>query len=201
MSTASPRPTTGRPRDASTARPVGPSDHAPAAPAVAAAGRRRRRILVLAATGTLAALAPTGCGSGGDDADAERRVVTTDAGTTIVRTTSETDGLRVEVQDSSLYVSATAATPPSVLAAMKGRPLGGRCTLEDGREIGTIQVLWRDDPGDWGANLEVQGVYEDHTPLAEVVRSCAFRRGTPAGPGATDVNAGPVLTTASFVEE
>lgn len=162
----------------------------------------RRRLVPLAA---IVALGAAGCGGsgggGGGDDEVQRKVVTTDAGTIIVRADAEPVALRVEVQDSSVYVTPTDGTPKDVLTQMRGKPLGGRCTLKDGRTIGTIQLLWRESSGDWGSNLEVQGVYDEKTPLPEAVRSCELRRGVAAGAGATDVNAGPVLTTATFTDD
>ncbi|MGX6447253.1 hypothetical protein ACVU7I_04195 [Patulibacter sp. S7RM1-6] len=150
-------------------------------------------LLPLALVGVLA-----GCGD--DDGTVERKVVTTDAGTVISRTTDPEHGLRLEAQDDSLYVRPTAATPAALRRQLRGKPLGGRCTLRDGRTVGTIALYWRDRPADWGASLEVQRVYRDEdTPFAAAVRSCELRRGRPAG-GATDVAAGPVLARASFVE-
>lgn len=165
--------------------------------------RTRHRSAAVAAAAALAVVT-SGCGGsggGGSDDDAQRKVITTDAGTIIVRADAEPVALKVEVQDSSVYVTPTDATPKDVLAEVRGKPLGGRCTLKDGRTIGTIQLLWRQRSGDWGSNLEVQGVYEETAPLPEAIRSCELRRGVAVGADATDVNAGPVLSTATFSDE
>ncbi|WP_022929107.1 hypothetical protein [Patulibacter americanus] len=157
-----------------------------------------RRALVVAG-----AIALTGCAGGGADDDpdtAQRRVVTTDAGTIIIRTVTDREGLEVEVQESSVYVRPTKDTPRALLAEASGKPLGGRCRTRDGRTVGTIALYWRERSKDWGASLDVQGVYEDPKPFAEVVRSCELRRGVAAG-GGTDVNAGPVLATGVFVTD
>jgi hypothetical protein len=158
---------------------------------------RLRRALVLAG-----AVALAGCGGGGeDDPDtAQRRVVTTDAGTIIVRTVTDRQGLELEVQNSSVYVRPTKDTPQALLDQASGKPLGGRCRTRDGRTVGTVALYWRARSKDWGANLEVQGAYEDPRPFAEVVRSCELRRGIAVG-GGTDVNAGPVLATGLLVAD
>ncbi|MDO9408920.1 hypothetical protein [Patulibacter sp.] len=163
-------------------------------------GRRRAPAGPLACCAALAIAGCGGGGGGGDDADAQRRVITTNAGTVIVRSVTDRDGLKVEVQSDSVYVSATDDTPPALLSELKGKPLGGRCTLADGRKIGTIQLLWREDPGDWGSNLAVQGVYDGGDALPREIRSCDLRRGEAAA-GGTDVNAGPVLASVTFTDD
>lgn len=144
-----------------------------------------------------------GGGGGGGESDdtVQRKVVTTDAGTVIVRAVTEKEGLEVEVQGDSVYVAFTKETPAATRAALQGKPLGGRCRLADGREIGTIQLLWREDPGNWGSNLGVQGVYEQGDALPGDIRTCDLRRGQAVGVGQTDINAGPVLTSVRFTEE
>jgi hypothetical protein len=157
-----------------------------------------RRALIVAG-----AVALAGCGGGGADDDpdtAQRRVVTTDAGTIIIRTVTDREALELEVQHSSVYVRPTKDTPEALLGEASGKPLGGRCRTRDGRTVGTIALYWRERSKDWGSSLEVQGVYDDPKPFAEVVRSCELRRGVPSG-GGTDVNAGPVLATGVFVED
>jgi len=158
---------------------------------------RRRRVLAGALVGC-ASLAVIGCGGGGEDEDTvQRKVITTDAGTVIVRSVTDREALKVEVQSDSVYVAFTDDTPGATREMLRGKPLGGRCKLADGRQIGTIQLLWRDDPGDWGSNLGVQGVYEGDDALPQEIRSCELRRGEAAA-GGTDINAGPVLATVSF---
>ncbi|WP_026911620.1 hypothetical protein [Patulibacter minatonensis] len=132
-------------------------------------------LLVLAAAGA----GLVGCG--GDDTDsAQRKVVTTDAGTVIVRTITDRDGLKVEAQGSSLYASFTEDTPATVRTALQGTPLAVSCTLRDGKAVPAFQLLWRDDAKDWGASLEVQGAYEAKEPFASEARSCTVGTGSDA---------------------
>jgi hypothetical protein len=194
------RPTSGVADRRSGAGALRPDALRPGGPA----GRRRPRRALVCGVALAAVLSLGAAGCGGSDADDDsvvRKVVTTDAGTTIVRTITDRDKLKLEAQDSSLYAEEGPDTPRSATAAMEGKPLGARCKLKDGRTIGTIQLLWREDSRTWGSSLEVQGVYEEKEPVANVLVSCELRRGEPAGPGATDINAGPVTDTASFVDE
>lgn len=131
----------------------------------------------------------------------QRRVITTDSGTTIVRTVDDATGLKLEAQSDNLYVEPTDATPATLRSQLRGRPLGARCTTRDGRELKTFPLYWRERSEDWGVALGVLGRWEDEDELfADAVASCELRRGTPAGSGRTDVAAGPVLATGRFTE-
>lgn len=131
----------------------------------------------------------------------QRRVFTTQAGTTIVRTVDGPTGLKLEAQNDNLYVEPTSATPASLTGQIDGKPLGARCSTRDGRTLDTFPLYWRERSSDWGVALGVVGRWEDEDRLfAEAVASCELRRGTPAGAGRTDVAAGPVLATGTFTE-
>lgn len=131
----------------------------------------------------------------------QRRVFTTEAGTTIVRTVDDATGLKLEAQDDNLYVEPTSAAPASLVGRLQGKPLGARCRTRDGRTLDTFPLFWRARSSDWGVSLAVLDRWEDEDRLfAEAVASCELRQGTPAGSGRTDVAAGPVLATGTFTE-
>ncbi|CAB4950579.1 unannotated protein [freshwater metagenome] len=131
----------------------------------------------------------------------QRRVFTTEAGTTIVRTVDDATGLKIEAQNDNLYVEPTSATPADLTGRLEGRPLGARCRTRDGRTLDTFPLFWRERSSDWGVSLAVLDRWEDEDRLfAEAVASCELRQGTPAGSGRTDVAAGPVLVTGTFTE-
>lgn len=102
---------------------------------------------------------PAGCGGdeerGGSSGDGGPRVETTDAGTKIIKTSDERAGLRAEIQDDSIYISASDEAPASI-RALEGQTIGGSCE-DDGRggveAAQDFPIYWRDDPGDWGSAL------------------------------------------------
>lgn len=148
-------------------------------------------------------LALAACG-GGDDGEAGATTRTTGFGTLIVGTVEPEAGLRVEVQGSALYVSFTDETADDVRSALQGRPMGAVCTLDDGEQIGTLPLYWRERSGDWGVNASVLRRWNDADgALAERVRSCELRRGVATGgpDGERDVAAGSAFATAVLREE
>ena len=112
---------------------------------------------VLAAAALAAALA-AGCGggTGGSGAqDDKPKVETTEAGTRIITATDERAGLRVEVQNDSLGVTAEKDAPQST-KELEGELLGASCE-DDGKAgveaAGQFPVYWREQFGDWGSAL------------------------------------------------
>lgn len=106
-----------------------------------------------------AAVLATGCGAddepSGSASKSGPQVETTDAGTKIIAATDDKAGLRVEIQDDSLYVTLTDDAPDTT-RELEGKGIGGSC--EDDGDGGVeaaaeFPILWRDDPGDWGSNL------------------------------------------------
>ena len=112
-----------------------------------------------------------GCGGAADEPGPaegqEPKLETTDAGTRIITAADERAGLRIEVQDDSLYVKAEANGPQST-KALEGGPLGASC--EDDGKAGVeasaqFPVYWREDSRDWGSGLareDNQGRFESY---------------------------------------
>lgn len=108
----------------------------------------------------LALVLLAGCGddeersdSGGDGGGA--RVETTDAGTKIIEASDERAGLDAEIQDDSIYISASDGAPASV-GDLEGKTISGSCEDDGGGDVEAAQdfpIFWRDDPGDWGSAL------------------------------------------------
>lgn len=166
-----------------------------------------------------AAVLAAGCGGAADEsgsgAGQKPKLETTDAGTRIITAIDERAGLRIEVQDDSLYVKAEAGVPQST-RELEGELLGASC--EDDGKAGVeasaqFPVYWREDSGDWGSALAREDnqsrvesydsfdAYEEKEEtrpvLAEHVTRCRLFATEPAG-GADqvvfDTNDEPVAT-------
>ena len=131
----------------------------------------------------LAALTAVGCG-GGDGRDAPR-VRTTDAGTVIVGATDDRAGIKVEIQDDSLYVTLVDDAPRSA-RTLAGKPLGGACEVDgrDGVRVARqFPIYWRKEYGDWGSSVvrDPIGGSGDGPNLAQHVTSCRIFAPKPTG--------------------
>ena len=131
----------------------------------------------------LATLTAGGCG-GGDRGDAPR-VRTTDAGTAIIAATDDRAGLKVEVQDNSLYVTLVDDAPRAA-RTLAGKPLGGACEVDgrDGVRVARqFPIYWRKEYGDWGSSVvrDPIGGSEDGPYLAQHVTSCRIFAPKPTG--------------------
>jgi len=122
----------------------------------------------------LLAAAIVGCAGDSErsSADAKPRVETTDAGTRKIAVTDEQAGLRIEIQDDSLYVMVADGAPRST-TDLEGEPLGASCE-DDGREgVGAspeFPIFWRDEFEDWGtalARADEQGRVESYESFDE----------------------------------
>jgi hypothetical protein len=175
----------------------------------------RAFVPVALAAAVLAAGCGGAAGESGGGAGQEPKLETSDAGTRIITAIDERAGLRIEVQDDSLYVKAEAGVPQST-RELEGELLGASC--EDDGKAGVeasaqFPVYWREDSGDWGsavAREDNQGRVESYDSfeayeeteetrpvLAEHVTRCRLFATEPAG-GADqvvfDTNDEPVAT-------
>ena len=146
------------------------------------------------------AVAVLGAGCGGDEGEAiggpplpELR--TTGSGTRVIATIDPAAGLRVEVQDDSLYVRVTKGAPVRT-QRLEGTPLGGSCK-DDGkggvRASPQFPVYWRERFGDWGSALAREDDLARTSPgkggpvLAEHVTRCQIFEARRAGDGGAAV--------------
>ncbi|MEA2155036.1 MAG: hypothetical protein QOE11_1176, partial [Solirubrobacteraceae bacterium] len=109
--------------------------------------------LVAAAALTATAVAGTGCGGADDGAP---KVTTTDAGTVIVGTTDDAAGLKVEIQNDSLYLQFAGDHVPAATRILKGTMLGGACDVDGGAGVRVnrgFPIYWRKDSRDWGSSV------------------------------------------------
>ena len=139
----------------------------------------RNATRVVLATGALTAAA-----CGGSDRNEAQKVHTTDAGTIIVHMTDKAAGLKVEIQDDSLYVQLTDDAPQAT-RDLAGEPLGGACEVDGDGGVQVSRhfpIYWREDPGDWGTALvrPLGGNREGET-VAEHVTSCRIFATKPTG--------------------
>ncbi|MEJ7750937.1 MAG: hypothetical protein WKF32_05765 [Thermoleophilaceae bacterium] len=177
-----------------------------------------RALVVLLAAATVAA----GCGAddepSGSPAKGGAEVETTESGTKIIASTDEKAGMRVEVQDDSLYVTLTDDAPQAT-RDLEGQGIGGSCDDDGGGGVeaaAEFPILWREDPGDWGsalsrANAETgvttveEDEYEDFEKaeeakprLAEHVTRC--RLFAPGADGGFDSESDDPIATFEFRE-
>lgn len=156
---------------------------------------------------TVLAVAVMAAGCGGDEEDEAPKLQTTDSGTRVIAVTDAKAGLRIEVQDDSLYVEAEDGAPESTKKA-EGKLLGASC-LDDGREgveaAAQFPVYWREKSNDWGSALARQDDFDrlddDRPVLAEHVTGCKVFRTEPTGePGQVvfDAENDTPLATATF---
>lgn len=169
----------------------------------------------------LLAAAIAGCGgaSEGSSADAKPQLETTDAGTRTIAVTDEKAGLRIEVQDDSLYVTVEQGAPQST-TDLEGELCGASC--EDDGKAGVeaspeFPVYWRDESEDWGTALaradeqgrvesydsfdEYDEAQESRPVLAEHVTRCELFETEPTGEpeqAAFDAQTDTPLATATF---
>lgn len=119
-----------------------------------------------------AALIVAGCG---DENAAGRAIRTTAAGTVIVGATHAKAGLKVEIQNDSLYVQLT-DDAPGPTRRLAGKPLGGACEVdgEGGVRVARqFPIYWREDSGDWGSAVVRDPIgAESRERLAQHVTSC-----------------------------
>jgi len=164
--------------------------------------RSSSRALLMASL--LAAALATGCGGGdtnsaGSGAADKPKLETTDAGTRTIAVTDEQTGLRIEIQDDSLYVTAEDGAPQAT-KDLAGQPIGASCEDDgkDGVEASPqFPVYWRDDSEDWGSALarednlgevesydsfdEYDDAQESKPVLAEHVTTCKLFKTQPTG--------------------
>ena len=168
------------------------------------AGSQGRTMRALLLTSLLAAALAAGCGAddsstAGSGAGDKPKLETTDAGTRKIAVTDEKAGLRIEVQDDSLYVTPEDGAPQST-ADLEGDLLGASCE-DDGREgvqaSPQFPVYWRDESKDWGSALaredelgrvesydsfdEYDDAEESRPVLAEHVTRCKLFATQPTG--------------------
>ncbi len=178
----------------------------------------------LVVTSLLAAALAAGCGSEGSDsagsgAGEKPKLETTDAGTRTIAVTDEQTGLKVEIQDDSLYVTAEDGAPQAT-KDLAGQPIGASCEDDgkDGVEASPqFPVYWRDESKDWGSALarednlgrtesyesfdEYDDAEESRPVLAEHVTSCKLFKTQPTGTpdeAVFDAQNDPPLVTATF---
>jgi len=173
-------------------------------------------LLCLLAVAILAA----GCGAddepSGSGAESGPEVETTEAGTKKIAATDEKAGLKVEVQDDSLYVTLTDDAPDEA-RELEGDGLGGSCE-DDGKEgvdaASEFPILWRDSSEDWGSALSradaetgittiEENEFDDYQEaedakprLAEHVTRCEIF--APRSDGAFDSEADDPIATVEF---
>lgn len=164
----------------------------------------------------------TGCGADEEGAEsgskAASEVQITEAGTKKIAAVDDKAGVKVEVQDDSLYVTLTGDAPEAT-RALEGEGIGGSCE-DDGKggveASGEFPIYWREDPGDWGSALSRADVEtgvtsvgedeyeefekaEDAKPrLAEHVTRCRLYAPTPDG--AFDSETDTPVATVEFRE-
>jgi len=175
-------------------------------------------------TSLLVAGLAAGCGGGdsgtaGSDAADKPNLETTDAGTRTIAVTDGQAGLRIEVQDDSLYVTVEDGAPEST-KGLEGDLLGASCE-DDGKEgvqaSPQFPLYWRDESEDWGSALaradglgrtesydsfdEYDEAEESRPVLAEHVTRCQLFETQPTGEPEEvvfDAENDPPLATAAF---
>ena len=147
---------------------------------------------------TALGVAVLAAGCGGDDED-KPKLRTIDSGTRVIEVTDAKAGLKIEVQDDSLYVEAEEGAPEST-KSLEGELIGGSCQ-DDGK--GGVEaspqfpVYWREKSGDWGSGLareddlgrtESYGSFDEYEKkeearpvLAEHVTRCKLFKTEPTG--------------------
>lgn len=157
---------------------------------------RGRAVTAVLATAALAA----GCaeddpiGDFGSPPKPELR--TTGSGTRVIAALDQFPGLRMEIQDDSLYVRVTKDAPVTT-QRLEGTPLGGSCK-DDGkggvRAAPQFPVYWREQFGDWGSDLAREDDLartspgQRHPVLAEHVTRCQIFKARRAGKGGAPVS-------------
>ena len=136
---------------------------------------------------------PVALGCGDDDSQSSQegngKVRTTEHGTRIITSVDDETGLRLEIQDDSLYLKLTDDTPPEVRDRIKGKGLAGKCEGSPGKVVPGLtegfQVFWREQFGDWGS--AVVRLPERKPPLADEL---ATRRIYAPDPGSDQIRVG-----------
>lgn len=125
----------------------------------------------------LSALLSAGCsGDEGASPEGGAEMETTEHGTKIISSVDRETGLRLEIQDNSLYLKLP-EEPVGKAAELRGTGLGGACDVSSEAPFSMPElfpIYWREDFNDWGSAL-TRGlpVPDDSEPtLAEFVTEC-----------------------------
>jgi hypothetical protein len=131
---------------------------------------------LLSLTALTALIVVAGCGSGGDGdqfAEGHGKVRDSD-GLHIITVDDAQTGLRLELQDDSLYLKTTAKTKPDVRDRIRGQGLAGQCEGAPGKSVPGLtsgfQIYWREQFGDWGS--AVVRLPERKPSLADELKTC-----------------------------